>query len=106
MAKCIFCGREEEPFRGIHLIKNDGSVNFFCSSKCRKNTLKLKRDKRRLKWTEAYRIALEKSRKAQKREEEKKTEKVNKEKEEIDKSEKKEKVEKIKVPKTRELKKG
>ena len=54
MTKCNFCGRERIPIRGVHLIKNDGSVNFFCSSKCRKNALKLKRDKRRLKWTESY----------------------------------------------------
>ncbi len=40
---------------GVHLIKNDGSVNFFCSSKCRKNATKLKRDKKKLKWTQAYR---------------------------------------------------
>jgi large subunit ribosomal protein L24e len=55
--KCIYCGREEEPVRGIHLMGNDGSVNYFCSSKCRKNSLKLKRDKKKIKWTEAYKIA-------------------------------------------------
>ena len=54
MTKCSFCGREEHPFKGIHFIHNDGSVSFFCSSKCRKNALKLKRDKRRLKWTAAH----------------------------------------------------
>ena|SRR3989344_5494203 len=74
MVKCSFCGFEEEQFRGIHLIKNDGSVDYFCSGKCRKNSLKLKRDKRKLKWTEAYRIALAKSRKKQEREEEKRIE--------------------------------
>ena len=62
MTKCVFCGKEEASFRGVHLIKNDGTVNFFCSSKCRKNALKLKRDKRKLKWTEAYRVALHKTR--------------------------------------------
>ncbi|MBS3090110.1 hypothetical protein J4461_04530 [Candidatus Pacearchaeota archaeon] len=60
MVKCFFCGREESPVRGVHLIKNDGSIQYFCSSKCRKNTLKLTRDKRKLKWTESYRIAREK----------------------------------------------
>jgi len=54
MVKCVFCGEEGQYFKGMHLIKNDGSVNYFCSSKCRKNTLKLKRDKRRLKWASAY----------------------------------------------------
>ncbi len=55
MVKCVFCGKEEHSFKGIHYIKNDGTVNFFCSSKCRKNTLKLKRDRKKLKWTTAYR---------------------------------------------------
>lgn len=61
MVKCFFCGREEEPFKGIHLIKNDGSIQYFCSSKCRKNFLKLKRDRRTLKWTQAYRLEQEKN---------------------------------------------
>lgn len=61
MVKCSFCGREEHSFIGIHLINNDGTVSFFCSSKCRKNTLKLRRDRKRQKWTEAYRIARDKS---------------------------------------------
>lgn len=68
MVKCVYCGREEVPIYGVHLITNDGVVQYFCSSKCRKNALKLKRDKRRLKWTEAYRIALAKTRAAAARE--------------------------------------
>lgn len=56
MTKCSFCGKEEYAFKGIHLIKNDGSISYFCSSKCRVNALKLKRDKRRLKWTEAFHL--------------------------------------------------
>ena len=58
MVKCVFCGREEYSFKGIHLIKNDGSVNFFCSSKCKKNAIKLKRDKKKLKWTNFNRIMI------------------------------------------------
>ena len=54
MTKCVFCGKEEAPYKGVHLISNDGSVNFLCSSKCRRNALLLKRDKKKLKWTEAY----------------------------------------------------
>ncbi len=61
MTKCVFCGRSENPIKGIHLILNDGSINYFCSGKCRKNALKLKRDKKKLKWTEAYRIEKEKT---------------------------------------------
>ena len=54
MTKCNFCGKDEYAFRGVHLFKNDGSIAYFCSSKCRLNALKLKRDKRRIGWTEAY----------------------------------------------------
>ncbi len=54
MVKCVFCGKEENNFRGINYIANDGTVHFFCTSKCRKNALELKRDKRKLKWTAAY----------------------------------------------------
>jgi len=57
MTKCVFCGRDESPHKGVHLLKNDGSVNFFCSSKCRKNALNLGRDRKKIKWTEAYGIA-------------------------------------------------
>ncbi|MBI2452400.1 50S ribosomal protein L24 [Candidatus Pacearchaeota archaeon] len=54
MTKCFFCGRDERPFKGIHLIKNSGTINYFCSSKCRKNALNLHRDKRKIHWTLAY----------------------------------------------------
>lgn len=61
MTKCVFCGKEESPFKGVHLLANDGSVNFYCSSKCRKNALNLRRDRKKIKWTEAYRFAREKA---------------------------------------------
>jgi len=32
-------------------IKNDGSILWFCSSKCRKSSLNFGRDARKLKWT-------------------------------------------------------
>lgn len=60
MTKCVFCGREEHSFKGISLIKNDGTVNYFCSGKCRKNAIKLGRDKKRFKWTEAFRVERQK----------------------------------------------
>lgn len=56
MAKCVFCGKDNEDFKGVFLMKNDGSVNYYCSSKCRKNNLKLGRDKRKIKWTESFRL--------------------------------------------------
>lgn len=74
MTKCVFCGAEASPFKGVHLIKNDGSTNFLCSSKCRRNALKLKRDRRKLKWTEFYTSNNEKIKPAENKPE-KKTEK-------------------------------
>lgn len=62
MVKCVFCGKVESPHKGLHLIKNDGSVNYFCSSKCRKNSTKLKRDKRKVRWAEAFHVTREKAR--------------------------------------------
>ncbi|MEM3403909.1 MAG: 50S ribosomal protein L24e [Nitrososphaeria archaeon] len=52
--KCSFCGLEIAQGTGLGFIKNDGSIFWFCSSKCRKNMLKLKRDPRKLKWTSKH----------------------------------------------------
>lgn len=54
LARCVFCGKQQEDYQGTYLIKNDGTMNYYCSSKCRKNHLKLGRDKRKLKWTMAF----------------------------------------------------
>jgi len=35
-------------------VKNDGTILWYCSNKCRKNSLKLRRDSRKLKWTDHY----------------------------------------------------
>ncbi len=72
MTKCTFCGKDERPFRGIHVIKNTGTINYYCSSKCRKNAEKLKRDKRKVRWTEAFHSTREKARKKEKEAKEKK----------------------------------
>lgn len=60
MAKCIFCGKEQADYLGTFLIKNDGTMVYYCSNKCRKNHLTLGRDKRKLKWTAAFRETREK----------------------------------------------
>jgi len=62
MTKCTFCGREENPHKGTHLITNKGETKYFCSRKCQTNALKLKRDKRKIRWTEAFHIMREKAR--------------------------------------------
>ena len=54
MRKCTFCAKDITPGTGIHLVRTDGSVLYYCSNKCRLNSLKLKRDPRKLKWTAKY----------------------------------------------------
>jgi len=48
---CSFCDRPVAKGSGTMLVKNDGTVLWFCSPKCKKNMLVLKRDPRTLKWT-------------------------------------------------------
>jgi len=51
---CSFCGNSVKPGTGTMLVRNDGSILYFCSNKCRKNMLKLGRDARKFKWTGKY----------------------------------------------------
>jgi len=53
--KCTFCGKEQEDYKGVYLIKNDSTILYFSSGKCLKNYSKLKRDRKKIKWTEAFR---------------------------------------------------
>jgi large subunit ribosomal protein L24e len=48
--RCSFCGKEIEKGTGVMLVKNDGRIFYFDSSKCEKNMLKLKREPARVKW--------------------------------------------------------
>ncbi len=52
--RCSFCGRVIQPGTGMIYVKTDGTILRFCSSKCRKNMLKLGRDPKKIKWTEKY----------------------------------------------------
>ena len=54
MTKCSFCGTEIPKGSGKIFVKDNGQVLNFCSSKCQKNMLKLKRDARKLKWTNSF----------------------------------------------------
>ena len=47
---CTFCGNEIEPGTGKMLVRRDGSIKYFCSSKCQKNT-RLGRVSRGVRWT-------------------------------------------------------
>ncbi|AGK62211.1 LSU ribosomal protein L24E [Archaeoglobus sulfaticallidus PM70-1] len=51
---CSFCGYEIEVGTGKMYVRRDGRVFYFCSGKCEKNMLKLKRNPRKLKWTKKY----------------------------------------------------
>lgn len=55
---CTFCGNDIEPGTGKMFIRKDGTIYFFCSSKCQKNTLKLGRIGRKVRWTRRYVKAL------------------------------------------------
>ncbi len=37
MPKCSYCGKTYENPKGLTLVKTDGTIKYFCSSKCRKN---------------------------------------------------------------------
>ncbi|QIW23115.1 50S ribosomal protein L24e [Sulfolobus sp. S-194] len=52
--QCSFCGHEIPPGTGLMYVRNDGTILWFCSSKCRKSMLKLHRDPKKLKWTKSY----------------------------------------------------
>ncbi|MBN2567498.1 50S ribosomal protein L24e [Candidatus Woesearchaeota archaeon] len=49
--RCTFCGNDIEPGTGTLYAKTDGKIIHFCSSKCEKNMLKLKRKPRTVAWT-------------------------------------------------------
>ncbi|MDD4983742.1 MAG: 50S ribosomal protein L24e [Candidatus ainarchaeum sp.] len=48
--KCSFCSKEIKEGNGVEYVKNDGTIFFFCSSKCQKNKLKLKRNPNKVRW--------------------------------------------------------
>jgi len=52
--RCSFCGKSFPPATGSMYVKNDGTIFYFCSNKCKKSVLHLGRDSRKLKWTEYY----------------------------------------------------
>jgi large subunit ribosomal protein L24e len=54
MAKCVFCGKIIEPGTGKMYVLKEGKVYDFCSSKCEKNMLKLKRKPLKTKWSAKY----------------------------------------------------
>ena len=56
---CSFCGAEIEPGTGKMFIKKDGTVLNFCTNKCYKNMIELKRVPRTTAWTAKFKIEKE-----------------------------------------------
>jgi large subunit ribosomal protein L24e len=54
MVKCNFCGEELPKGGGKLYAKKDGTTYYFCSNKCEKNLIELKRKPVRTKWTKEY----------------------------------------------------
>ena len=50
--KCSFCGEDIEPGTGKMFVKKDGTVLNFCTNKCYKNMIELKRVPRTTEWTD------------------------------------------------------
>ena len=55
MSNCSFCGKSIEKGTGKMFVFNSGKILNFCSQKCEKNMLKLKRKSHKIKWTKEYR---------------------------------------------------
>ena len=54
MAKCTFCGIVIPRGTGKMFVKKDAKILYFCSSKCQKNMLKLRRKPITTKWSGRY----------------------------------------------------
>ncbi len=52
--KCSYCGTDIEHGTGMLFVQRSGATLDFCSSKCQKTMLKLKRNPKKLKWTDRY----------------------------------------------------
>ena len=59
MVGCTFCGEEIARGTGVTYVKKDAKIFHFCSRKCEKNMIKLKRKPRNITWTKEARIAKE-----------------------------------------------
>jgi large subunit ribosomal protein L24e len=57
MAKCTFCKTDIPNGTGKMFVKVTGKVLWFCTRKCEKNMLKLKRNPAKYKWASKVKIA-------------------------------------------------
>ena len=61
MPRCNFCGVSINKGTGKMFVFASGKISNFCSNKCEKNMLKLKRKPLRTRWTEFFRKEHKKS---------------------------------------------
>ncbi len=48
--ECTFCKENIKPGTGLIYVKKEGAVFYFCSKKCERNLLNLRRNPAKLKW--------------------------------------------------------
>ena len=53
---CSFCGATIEPGTGKMFVKKDGTILNFCTNKCYKNMIELKRVPRTTAWTAKFAV--------------------------------------------------
>ncbi len=51
---CSFCGKKVPKGTGLLFVKKTGQVYSFCSRKCERNMLHLKRQPRTTRWTKDF----------------------------------------------------
>ncbi len=54
MARCSFCKEIINKGTGKIFVKTDAKILNFCSTKCERNMLKLKRKPRDVRWTQEF----------------------------------------------------
>lgn len=52
--KCTFCGETIPPGTGKIFVEKSGKTRPYCSTKCEKNFIKLKRNPTHIKWSKHY----------------------------------------------------
>lgn len=54
MPRCSFCGETLVRGTGKMFVHTDGRIAYYCSSKCEKNMLKLRRNPNVTRWTKRF----------------------------------------------------
>lgn len=55
MVKCVFCAKEIKKGTGTLYVFKTGKSSWFCSMKCQKNQMKLKRKPLHTRWSGLFR---------------------------------------------------